>query len=263
MKVEIKISRMSETGAVGLWEQLLAPAMQDFRSRAMGRQREQYAKLIAEGTPVTHRWLLETYGQDWTSERHLPESVNELMVLAPGEKEIPDRDKFLWDASGSYYLFQDGKRVRNEAWLNQKLLLNPDYEKIFAERATEATERQFRGFIIKQSQKTYGVLGTRGAEVSGTVDDNDCWQAYLTFNLSDGARFDMKCKLTYHYDGSVYQTPTTFHNVFTATGIEVKCPSEAKVKELLAPPSRKYDPTIRHNAAVKAWQTRRAQAVKA
>jgi hypothetical protein len=234
VKVKIKIKRMSEKGATGLWRKLLKPAMAKFHAAKLEQERQHYADLIAQTGTFTNRWMLEHYplGVGFGTD-HISDRAKQLTVLAPGEKAIADKDEFLWTPDRKYYLQDENHdRIHNEAWLDQELVVNPDCEKIFLKRAAEATERQFGGFIAKQSDKIWGVLGDRGVEISGFVNDENCWEAYLTFKLSDGSKFDIKCQLTYHYDGSPYQSPTTFHNVVAADGTKVE-PSEAKVKSLL------------------------------
>ncbi|MGA2923168.1 MAG: hypothetical protein ABSE28_18850 [Candidatus Sulfotelmatobacter sp.] len=233
MEVEIKIAKMSERGTKSLLRRLIKPAREKHVAATLIKLHEDFAPEIAIGigNPVTNRMKVmshEAEGEgDWAS-RHGWEYNNIMITTKEEENKAGGRG----NRGSTNYATRTIDW--NEAWLDQKYWLRPDYETFLHRIALKRTDRAFSAWLQKQTQKLWGVIGSRGVQITGTMDSETCWEAYLTFKLSDGAQFDLKCKITYHHDGGMYQSPTTFHNVITAAGEKI-FPSEKQVKDHLAP----------------------------
>jgi hypothetical protein len=152
----------------------------------------------------------------------------------------------------------------------------------------ETAKALFEVFVEKQTRKTDEIINGRAGHVSGIVQPT-IWQSTLHFVLADSVRFEMRMKIVPKVSccgNPFYQFPTTFHDAYDAKGEKVwasednlkdtlgvveemaaqsLAPSPEPVAEPAAkskPKSASYNPEVRHNAALKAWVTRRQMAAQ-
>lgn len=113
--------------------------------------------------------------------------------------------------------------------------LRTDVDGIIARKVARDVEEMFASFIYKQTYKTGAIVKGRRPTVKGNVTPGSL-ECYLTFDLEDGAHFEMKCQIVWHENDrgtQYYQFPTTFHNARKADGTKIGTPSEIKLKKEL------------------------------
>lgn len=89
-------------------------------------------------------------------------------------------------------------------------------------------------FVNKLSLKIAGTIKNRDYNIEGNI--NTDLESLLKITLSDGAKFEVKTQIVEvvnQYGTFFFRKPTTFHNVYMASGESLKTPSYEKVVKYL------------------------------